>query len=65
MINEIGIHAGTVWKFLEANGESTLTAVVSGTVLNQPLVDRAVGWLAREGKVKLRKDNRRQLLSLA
>ncbi|NLC71510.1 MAG: winged helix-turn-helix domain-containing protein [Desulfuromonadaceae bacterium] len=64
MINEIGTYAGTVWKFLEQNGESTLSAVVNGTKLSQCQVDRAVGWLAREGKVSLRKDNRRHLISL-
>jgi len=64
MIDEIGTHAGTVWKFLEQNGESTLSAIVKGTELSQSQTDRAIGWLAREGKVRLLRDNRRQLVSL-
>jgi hypothetical protein len=65
MINEIGTHAGTVWKFLEKNGETSLAALVKGVGLTPPQVDRALGWLAREGKIRLHRDNRKQLVSLA
>ena len=65
MIDEIGTHAGTVWKFLEQNGESSVTALANATKLTSSQVDRAIGWLAREGKVLLRRENRKQIVCLA
>ncbi|MBN1141770.1 MAG: winged helix-turn-helix domain-containing protein [Deltaproteobacteria bacterium] len=64
MVNEIGTQAGKIWNFLEANGETSLTALGSGTKLTPSQIDRALGWLAREGKINLRRDNRKQLVSL-
>lgn len=61
---EIGEHAGRVWKHLNGRGETTMTSLVKDTKLNQRQADRAVGWLAREGKVQLRKAANKELISL-
>jgi hypothetical protein len=50
---EIGEAAGVVWRYLEAHGALTLAALKRGAKLRDPVFLMAVGWLAREGKVRL------------
>ena len=57
-IEAIGETAGKVWHFLDSKGQSSLAAVERGIKAPKPLVDMAVGWLAREGKVELRQEKR-------
>ncbi|HEY2987160.1 MAG TPA: winged helix-turn-helix domain-containing protein [Candidatus Binatia bacterium] len=54
----IGEIAGMVWDFLRTKGKSSLNAVERGIKAPKPLVDMAIGWLAREGKVELRQEKR-------
>ena len=52
MLNEkIGNNAGLVWTAL-SNGELNVKAVKKATKLNEKDLNLALGWLAREGKVK-------------
>jgi len=64
MNEKIGEHAGIIWRFLDRNGEITYSALVQGTKLNQKQVDRAMGWLSREGKVSIKKASNKELISL-
>jgi hypothetical protein len=48
---EIGINAGFVWKALE-DGELNLKIVKKKTKLAEKDLYLALGWLARESKVK-------------
>jgi len=48
---EIGFAAGDVYRFIEANGPSTLTQVKKGTGRDNAAICQAIGWLAREDKV--------------
>lgn len=57
-IETIGETAGKVWHFLHSKGQSSLSAVEMGVKAPKPLVDMAIGWLAREGKVELRQEKR-------
>jgi hypothetical protein len=50
---EIGEAAGVVWRYLEAHGTLTLAVLKRGAKLRDPVFLMAVGWLAREGKVRL------------
>ena len=63
MVDRIGMMAGKVWGFLHREGE------VSYATLRKQLVDKAapmpdvclsgaIGWLAREGKVKMSESGR-------
>ncbi len=55
----IGDVAGDVWTWLcDRGGEATVRAVEQGLESPQRLVDMAVGWLAREGKVELGRQGR-------
>jgi len=60
----IGETSGLVWDFLHSKGKSSLNAVERGINAPKPLVDMAIGWLAREGKVELRQEKRSILLWL-
>ena len=51
MNEEIGIAAGQVWQALVDQGELSLPQLKKATGLDAPLLDWAVGWLAREDKL--------------
>lgn len=53
MNEEIGTAAGQVWQALADRGELTLPQVKKATGLDSPLLDWAVGWLAREDKLAI------------
>ena len=57
-IGVIGSTAGVVWRFLNANGPATLYAIEKGVVAPKALVPMAIGWLAREGKLKVEQEGR-------
>ena len=50
---DIGTNAGKVWQFLHDKGPKTMTEISRGTGLAQSAFDRAIGWLAREGKIRI------------
>ncbi len=50
-IEKIGINAGLIWTALEG-GESNVKIVKQVTKLTEKDLNLALGWLAREGKVK-------------
>lgn len=53
MISAIGEAAGVVWKTLEQAGNwTTVTQLKKSTTLSADMVQRALGWLAREGNVR-------------
>jgi len=58
MIPKIGETAGKVWKFLEEKGEANLTQMKKGVKANPDLILQAIGWLAREDKLQIKKKER-------
>lgn len=58
MNEEIGEAAGVVWRYLDTQGETTVTKLKEATKLSDQVVMLALGWLAREGKLTLTKDKR-------
>ena len=65
MKNEIGDDAGKVWQFLHQNGRVSFNKLTQGSKLKPKQADRAIGWLAREGKLKIEKEKNTELISLA
>ena len=54
MDDEIGEAAGTIWRHLAAEREATtLRRLKNSTGLSDHLLLMGLGWLAREGKVRL------------
>ena len=58
MEHEIGEAAGQIWRWLEENGETSVTRLRQETKLSDQLLHMGLGWLAREGKIELVKDRR-------
>jgi DNA-binding IclR family transcriptional regulator len=55
LITELGIVAGDIWHFLDERGESTLSNLVASLDKPRETILMSLGWLAREGHVKLDK----------
>jgi len=51
MTIDIGETAGKVWQFLSDRGEVTTARLIREIGGPRDLVQRAIGWLAREDKV--------------
>jgi hypothetical protein len=58
MIHQIGGAAGKVWMFLKQNGESNLNQLKKGIKVDPNLTLQAIGWLAREDKLRIEKKGR-------
>ncbi len=58
MQEEIGIAAGGIWQALDANGEMSLAALKREVNGKGPVMDWAIGWLAREDKIIVTRDKR-------
>ncbi len=52
MEDTIGEVAGDVWDFLEENGETSVSGVTDGVDAPGTKVYMAMGWLAREDKLR-------------
>jgi hypothetical protein len=64
MIMKIGENAGKVFESLRGKKQVSIENIVKLTALNKSEVDRALGWLAREGKVRIEKDKKSELVTL-
>jgi hypothetical protein len=64
LLEKIGISAGLVWASLE-KGELNVKAVKKATKLTEKDLNLALGWLAREGKIKFNEVEGELLVTLA
>ncbi len=64
MSETIGDAAGKIWEYLEKNGATSVSKVTKETELNRTDAQRAIGWLAKEGKLNFEMEGRTELLSL-
>ncbi|KYK22221.1 hypothetical protein AYK25_07400 [Thermoplasmatales archaeon SM1-50] len=60
IVSLFGGHAGTVWQILREHGPLTEFELLSSTNFSEPQLYTAIGWLAREDKI--RKENNTFLL---
>ena len=63
MVMKIGTNAGKVYEYLRGKGPVSVGNIIKGTGLKQSEADRAIGWLAREGKLRLEKDKKGELIA--
>jgi Winged helix-turn-helix domain (DUF2582) len=63
-VDAIGATAGSVWHFLRQHGQTALPAVKAAVGVPDSMLHMAIGWLAREGKLEIRRRGRRVELSL-
>ncbi len=64
MIETIGTNAGKVWTALEKKGRQNIKDVRKATKLTEKDTYAALGWLAREGKITLEKNDKDVFISL-
>jgi hypothetical protein len=64
MSDNIGIAAGKVWEYLNKNGATSVSKVISETGLSRTEAQRAIGWLAKEDNLIFTMEGRTELLSL-
>jgi predicted RNA-binding protein (virulence factor B family) len=64
MLNIIDDAAGKVWEYLDQNGAASVTKITNETGINKNDVQRAIGWLLKEGKLVIEVVGRTELLSL-
>jgi len=64
MIQPIGETAGKVWRLLNENGETRLSQLKRGVEADPNLILQAIGWLAREDKLRIDKNGRYVTYSL-
>jgi hypothetical protein len=62
--SEIGLAAGKIWHYLDKNGASSVTKITTDTGLGKNDIQRAIGWLAKEGKLEVEMKGRVETLSL-
>jgi DNA-binding MarR family transcriptional regulator len=60
----IGDAAGKIWKYLNKNGEASVSKITKDTGLGKNDVQRAIGWLSKEGKLEFSISGRAETLSL-
>jgi DNA-binding transcriptional ArsR family regulator len=64
-INEtVGTSAGKIWGFLKDNGLASATKLGEATGLDRNEVQRAIGWLAREGKLHVERKGKNEFFRL-
>ena len=61
---EIGAVAGQIWHTLEDQGPLTIARLVKQSDAHREVVQMAIGWLAREGKVEIEEGSRSRTISL-
>ncbi len=63
-INEIGDAAGKIWHYLNKNGAASVSKVTTETGVGKNEIQRAIGWLCKEGKLSIEIKGRVETLSL-
>jgi Winged helix-turn-helix domain (DUF2582) len=64
MIQSIGDTAGKVWEFLDEKGEANIIQLMQGVEADAGLILQAIGWLAREDKLRIEKKGEYMIYSL-
>ena len=64
-VNEtIGAAAGKVWNCLSEHGQASASKLSEGAKLDKNEMQRAIGWLAREGKIAVARKGKNEFFSL-
>jgi len=62
---KIGETAGSIWSVLKERDRVAISSLPGIVNENTSIVNQALGWLAREGKIDYQQDGRKTLISLA
>jgi hypothetical protein len=61
---QIGDVAGTIWRTLSQDGPLTLAKLVKAVGEPRDVVMQGLGWLAREGKIRIGEEGRNRVVYL-
>ena len=64
MPEQVGLAAGSIWHYLAENGATSVAKLVKELSEEEKIIQRSIGWLAREGKITLDVVNRVETLAL-
>ena len=64
MPEQIGLAAGSIWRYLADNGATSVAKLVKELSEEEKIIQRSIGWLAKEGKITLDVVNRVETLAL-
>lgn len=64
MSDAIGPAAGKIWHYLEQHGAASASRISKDTALDSKVLQRAIGWLAKEEKLSFETKGRNELISL-
>ena len=53
MPQRIGLTAGSIWHYLSKNGVTPVAKLSKELPEEEKVIQRSIGWLAQEGKIKL------------
>ena len=60
----VGSAAGSIYRYLDNNGATSVAKLVRDIPEDNKLVQRAIGWLAQEGKITLDDNGRTETIGL-
>ncbi len=64
MSEKVGNTAGDIWRFLDKNGPISVSKLAKEIPVEEKYLQRAIGWLAQEGKISIDIVNRAETISL-
>jgi len=64
MSDLVGSAAGVLWNYLDAEGETSVSKLTKATELDSKTLHRAIGWLAKEGKLIIALKGRTEMVAL-
>lgn len=64
MIAKIGENAGKVFEFLRGKSQVPVESIAKGAGLRPQEAERALGWLAREGKIRIEPGRKGEVITL-
>ncbi len=64
MINDVGFLAGRIWKYLSQHNEMDTIKIKLDLKISNTMLYLALGWLAREGKIYIKKEKKNYRVGL-
>jgi len=61
---KIGFNAGALWAYLNETGEKNIKDAKKACKLTDKELYAAMGWLAREGKIEIKEEEKEVFVSL-
>jgi uncharacterized phage protein gp47/JayE len=61
---QVGMAAGSIWQYLNTNGPTAVTKLVRELREDNKTLQRSIGWLAQEGKIRLEANSKVETIAL-